>query len=95
MRRMFSLMLATFLAPLPRIAAQQAGDRVRLTMESASQRLSGTLVGQDTDSFCVQIPGAALGYAVRTDRWQGVPLSRAHQLALAPRGPGLALSLTF
>ncbi len=36
--------------------------------------------------------GAALGYAVRTDRWEGVPLSRAHHLALVPRGPGLALT---
>jgi hypothetical protein len=39
--------------------------------------------------------GAALGYAVRTDRWEGVPLSRVHHVALAPRGAGLAVSLTF
>ncbi|HYL21284.1 MAG TPA: hypothetical protein VEU74_05970 [Gemmatimonadales bacterium] len=39
--------------------------------------------------------GAALGYAVRTEHWEGVPLSRAHQVVLAPRGPGLALSLMF
>src|SRR5260370_557686 len=36
--------------------------------------------------------GAAVGYAVRTDRWEGVPLSRAHHLALVPRGAGLALT---
>lgn len=36
--------------------------------------------------------GAAVGYAVRTDRWEGVPLSRAHSLTLAPRGAGLALT---
>src|SRR5712692_5218846 len=36
--------------------------------------------------------GAAVGYAVRTDRWEGMPLSRAHHLALVPRGPGLALT---
>ncbi len=34
--------------------------------------------------------GAAVGYAVRTDRWEGVPLSRAHPLV--PRGAGLALT---
>ncbi len=40
------------------------------------------------------VVGAALGYAVRTERWEGVSVSRAHHLALAPRGGGLALSLT-
>ena len=176
------LILATFLAPRQRVAAQEPAARVRLTMASpSSQRLVGTLVGQDADSFWVLLAaraapvsvarnaivrlevspgqqravgegaligaglggiggfvlsgvaasksrpcgtpdlfevcyvnwygrafrggliggaiggavGAALGYAVRTDRWEGVPLSRANQLALAPRGPGLALSLTF
>jgi hypothetical protein len=39
--------------------------------------------------------GAALGYAMKTDLWEGVPVSRAHHVALAPRGPGIALSLTF
>ena len=182
MRPMSLLILATFLAPFQRVAAQEPAARVRLTLASpSSQRLVGTLVGQYADSFRVQLAaraapvsvarsavvrlevsqgqkravgegaligaglgviggfvlsgvaasksqscgtpnlfgvcyvdwygrafrggliggaiggavGAALGYALRTDRWEGVPLSRAHQLALAPRGAGLALSLTF
>src|SRR5260370_5081731 len=37
--------------------------------------------------------GAALGYSVRSDRCEGGPVSRAHHLALVPRGPGLALTL--
>jgi hypothetical protein len=36
--------------------------------------------------------GAAMGYAVRTDHSAGVPLDRAHHLALVSRGAGFALT---
>ena len=39
--------------------------------------------------------GAALGYAVKTNDWQVVPLGEARHLSLAPRGAGVAISLTF
>ncbi len=181
MRTMPLLLLATCSAPLPRVAAQEPGPRVRVTLvSSSSRRLVGTLIGQDADSLWVRLPGqaapmsvartavvlevsrgrhravgegarvgaalgliggvvvstvaasksqfckspdlfhlcsldtygraleggivggaiaavlgGALGYLVRTDRWEGVPLRPGHHLALAPHGAGLELSLSF
>jgi hypothetical protein len=41
------------------------------------------------------LAGAAIGSTVSTERWEGLSLSRAHQVAIAPRGRGLALSIAF
>lgn len=38
--------------------------------------------------------GAALGYAVKTERWEALPLGRAG-VAVAPNGTGLGLSFAF
>lgn len=180
MRPIALLLLATCLAPLERVAAQDAALRVRFTIASPTpRRLVGTLVSQDTDSLWVQVAGqaapmavarsavgvevsqgrrraiaegarigaqlgvlggvvvglttaqsqacgtsdlvgmcslasyarglegaliggtigavvgAALGSAVRTDRWEAVSLGPSRHLALAPRGAGVAVSLTF
>jgi hypothetical protein len=38
--------------------------------------------------------GAALGYAVRTERWEGLPVGRV-RAAVAPSGTGLGLSFAF
>ncbi len=180
MRLISLLTVATCVAPLQNLRAQEPGEPIRLTVGGAasSPRVAGTLVRQDPDSFWVQLAGrtapvslarsavvrlevslgqkravgqgaligaglgaiagfvaggyaasrsrscgtpgladvcyvdwygrafrgallggamggavgAAVGYAVRTDRWEGVPLSRAHHLALVPRGAGVALT---
>jgi hypothetical protein len=38
--------------------------------------------------------GAALGYAVKSERWEGLPLGRA-RVGVAPGGAGLRLSFAF
>jgi hypothetical protein len=58
MRRICLLMTATLLALLERAAAQEPGDRVRLTIESpASRHLVGTFVREHADSLWVELPG--------------------------------------
>src|SRR5260370_31703135 len=65
MRPISFLILATCWAPLPRVAAQGPGARVRLTMVSASSRhLVGTLIAQDADSLWVQVPAHAAPVSV-------------------------------
>ena len=179
MRRAVVLLTATLVFPLLPAAAQEPGERVRLSADSAPSRwVVGVLLTQDADSFRLRVVGhptpiavarsrvtrletsrgkrravlegatigtglglitgvvvssrtaeshacggafarlctvdvemrvfrggaigsalggllgAALGSAVKTERWDGMSLGGAH-VALAPRGAGLALSLTF
>ena len=65
MRRTCLLMIGTLLAPLERAAAQQHGDRVRLTAESPAARpLVGTLARESADSLWVELPGHPAPVAV-------------------------------
>jgi len=65
MRPLSPLVIATALTLLRQAAAQETGDRVRLTLEpGASHALVGSLVGQTRDSLWVELPGRAAPLAV-------------------------------
>ena len=65
MRPLSPLVIATALTLLRQAAAQETGDRVRLTLEpGASHALVGSLVGQTRDSLWVELPGRAAPVAV-------------------------------
>src|SRR5207245_7001330 len=65
MRPLSPLVIATALTLLRQAAAQETGDRVRLTLDpGASHALVGSLVGQTRDSLWVELPGRAAPLAV-------------------------------
>src|SRR5207245_10458426 len=65
MRPLSPLVIATALTLLRQAAAQETGERVRLTLDpGASHALVGSLVGQTRDSLWVELPGRAAPLAV-------------------------------
>jgi hypothetical protein len=65
MRPLSPLVIATALTLLRQAAAQETGDRVRVTLEpGASHALVGSLVAQTRDSLWVELPGRAAPLAV-------------------------------
>jgi hypothetical protein len=60
MRPLSPFVIATVLTLVRQAAAQETGDRVRLTLEpGASHQLIGSLVSQNRDSLWVELPGRA------------------------------------
>src|SRR2546426_101443 len=93
MRGMSLLLLVMLVAPLHRLVAQQPGDRVRLTLESASsQRLLGTLLGQDADSFRVQLAGSGARVSIARNAVVRLETSRGQRRAILP-GAGIGAGL--
>ncbi len=93
MRRISFVTIATVVALLQRTAAQETGERVRLTMGSAfSRRLVGTLIHQDAESVWVQLGGHAAPVAVARSAATRLEISRGHQRATI-RGAGIGAGL--
>src|SRR5438128_4142605 len=93
MRRISFVTIATVVALLQRTAAQEPGERVRLTMGSAfSRRLVGTLIHQDAESVWVQLGGHAAPVAVARSAATRLAISRAHRRS-AINGCGIGSGL--
>ena len=93
MRRISFLTIATVVALLQRTAAQEPGERVRLTITSASsRRLVGTFLDQDADSVRVQLPGQAVPVSVARSAATRLEVSRGHRRATI-NGAGIGAGL--
>jgi hypothetical protein len=93
MHRTCFLMTATLLALLERTAAQQPGDRVRLTLESpASRPLVGTFIREHTDSFWVELPGHPALVTVARNATARLEVSRGQHRATL-RGAAIGAGL--
>jgi len=93
MRRISFVTIATVVALLQRTAAQEPGERVRLTMGSAfSRRLVGTLIHQDPESVWVQLGGHAAPVAVARSAATRLEISRGHRRATI-NGAGIGAGL--
>src|SRR5256886_17634549 len=93
MRPLSPLVVATLLTLFRQGAAQETGDRIRLTLgPGASHQLVGGLVGQNPDSLWVALPGRAAPVAVARRRAARLEVSRGWDRGPI-RGAGIGAGL--
>ena len=93
MRPVSLLVIAAVLTLVRQAAAQETGDRVRLTLEpGASHLLVGSLVSQNRDSLWVELPGRAAPLAVARRTAAQLQVSRGWDRETI-RGAGIGAGL--